>query len=231
MDDGLPFVLPFVLLPMVLLPALIVGVLLYQRHRVKAVRAWAAGTGWTYVGTDRSMVGRWSGRPFGLGHSKRVSELVVGLFQGRSAASFSYQYTTGSGKSQSTSTYHVLALALPAYLPTLELTPDGLGAKLAKTFGGQDIVFESEAFNRAWRVKAGDQKFAHDVVHPRLMERLLWGDAAGMSVRIEGTDVICWSAGGQRLAAIGPRLQVMCAIVNAVPRFVWLDHGYDPDTA
>lgn len=220
-------VLPALLL-LLAAPLVLVAVLWYQRHRLDALRRWAASVGWTYVGTDRSLITRWQGQPFRTGHSKRVSELVTGRFQGRPAMSFAYRYTTGGGKSQSTTQFHVIALSLPAYLPILELTPDGLGAKLAKTFGGQDLQFESEAFNSAWRVEAYDPKFAHDVLHPRLMERLLRPDATGLSLRIEGTDLLCWTLGPHRLDAVAGRLGVMCAIADAVPRFVWLDHGYDP---
>lgn len=214
-----------------LVPGFIVLALYLQHQRVKAIQGWAARTGWTYVGTDPSLVGRWRGQPFNAGHSRRVSELVVGPFAGRSAMSFAYRYRTGSGKNSSTHTFHVVAVPLPAYLPTLELTAEGVGAKLAKAFGGQDIEFESEDFNRAWRVEARDAKFAHDVVHPRLMERLLRADARGLSLRIEGTDLLSWSAGGQQLDAIAGRLQVMCTLVDAIPPFVWQDHGFDPGPA
>lgn len=209
-------------------PGLVALGIWMEHRRRQRVMTWAVAIGWTYVGSDRSLVDRWQGRPFGVGHSKRVSELVTGTFQGRRAMSFRYRYTTGSGKNQSTITHHVLVLSLPAYLPTLELTPEGLGAKLAKAFGGQDIRFESEDFNRSWRVEAFEPKFASDVVHPRLMERLMRDDAGGLSLRIEGTDMLCWTLGGPRLEAVAPRLQVMCAVVDAIPRFVWIDHGYDP---
>lgn len=223
-----PDVLPAVL-PYLVVPAIFVAAWWFRRKREAAVRAWAAGVGWRVIGADRSLVHRWRGRPFGVGNGRRVSELVVGHFAGRPAMSFRYDYTTGSGKNRSTITHHVVATALPTFLPTVELTPDGLGAKIAKAFGGQDIVFESDAFNRAWRVTAPDARFAHAVVHPRLMERLLRADARGLSVRIEGTDILCWTLGAPRLDAVGPQLQVLAAIIDHVPRFVWLDHGHDPD--
>ncbi len=222
-------IFPFVFF--LLVPLFIVLAVYLQQQRVKAIRAWAAGAGWTYVGSDPSLVSRWRGQPFNVGHSRRVSEVVTGRFAGRQAISFAYRYTTGSGKSSSTHTFHVVATLLPAYLPTLELTAEGVGAKLAKAFGGQDIQFESEDFNRAWRVVARDMKFAHDVVHPRLMERLLRADARGMSIRIEGSDILCWTSGTQRLEAIAGRLQVLGAVVDAVPRYVWQDHGHDPGPA
>lgn len=201
----------------------------HRRHQV--LLAWAHGVGWRLVGSDPSLAHRWRGQPFGTGHARRVTELLAGTFSGRPAISFRYTYETGSGKNRSTITHHVLALALPAYLPTVELTPDGLGAKLAKAFGGQDIQFESEDFNRTWRVTARDDRFAHSFVHPRLIERLLQPDARGLSLRVEGTDLLCWSVGAPQLDTVGPRLQVMSAVVDHVPRFVWLDHGHDPSAA
>ena len=226
MGDGLAFLLLLVALPVLL------GLVLWgKRQRVKRIEQWALATGWTHVGSDSSLVARWQGQPFRIGRSKRTFEVLRGSFRGRPAQSFAYRYTTGSGKEQSTVTFHVVSMALPAYLPTLELTPDGLGARLAKAFGGQDLRFESEAFNAAWRAEAPMTKFAYDVVHPRLMERLLQGEARGMSLRIEGTDILCWSNGTPDLDAIAGRLQVLAAVVDAVPRFVWLEHGYDPGTA
>ncbi len=211
-----------------LLPVVLGAGLWLEARRRKAVREWAERVGWTYVGSDRSLVGRWRGAPFGTGSSRRTSEVVVGPWQGRQCVSFRYQFTTGSGKNRTTHTYHVVAMALPAYLPTLELTPEGVGARIAKAFGGQDIQFESEDFNRAWRVRAADERFAHAVVHPRLMARLLQGDARGLALRVEGTDVLCWAQGNPNLDGLARRLTVMAAVADAVPRFVWQDHGHDP---
>lgn len=204
-------------------------VLWLNRKREQRLRAWAAAVGWRYVGADHALTRRWRSQPFGTGHSRRAHEVVVGQFRGRPAMSFAYTYRTGSGKSESSYTFHVIAVALPAYLSHLELQPEGLAAKLAKTFGTQDIQFESDDFNRAWLVQASNPKFAHDVLHPRTMERLLRPDARGFSFRIEGTDLLLWSSGTQRLDLIAPRLEVASAVIDAIPRFVWQDHGYDPE--
>jgi len=199
-----------------------------QYRRNQAVQAWARSIGWTYLGTDPSLPSRWRTRPFGIGDSRRTAELMTGVYQGRPATAFRYSYTTGSGKNKSTSVFHVVVVPLPAYLPNLELTPEGIGSRLAETFGGEDIQFESDEFNRAWRVECGMEKFAYDVITPRLMERLLRSDAAGLSIRIDGTDVLCWSTGEQSLEALAPRLELLAAVRDAVPGFVWRDSGYDP---
>ncbi len=52
----------------------------YAQAREKALKEWAAKIGWTYYGTDPSLVHRWQRSPFGVGSSRRVSELVAGAF-------------------------------------------------------------------------------------------------------------------------------------------------------
>lgn len=218
---------------LLVIPLLLVPVLLGLRwysivRREQATRAWAARTGWTYVGSDVSLTRRWRGTPFATGKARRASEVVTGTYAGKAATSFAYRYTTDRGEESQTSTFHVVTLALPAFLPDLQLTPDGLGARLVRALGGQDLTFESEDFNRAWRVEASDPAVAHAVLHPRLMERLLQPDARGLCVRIEGTDILCWAGGSPDLDQVARRLGVLNAIVTSVPRHVWLDHGYDP---
>ena len=218
---------PFVFFAL-LAPALAVLGLWQHRRRQAALRAWAAGTGWSYSAVEPGLEDRWRGQPFGQGSRRRGTEVLRGTFESMPALSFTYQWTTGSGKSTENHRAHVVAVALPAYLPTVELTPDGLGAKLAKLVGAQDIRFESEAFNAAWRVTGSDPRVAHDIVHPRLMERLLRADARGSSLRVEGTWVLSWEQGATSVDRIAPRLGLLTAVARAVPRHVWLDHGHDP---
>jgi hypothetical protein len=77
----------------------------------------------------------------------------------------------------------------------LELIPESLAQRVAKTMGARDIDFESAAFNRAWRVRAADRKYAHDLLDPRMLERLIQPDAEGAMIRIEGGAVMTWQAG------------------------------------
>lgn len=220
-----------VLLWVLFVPACLAFMIWAVVRRRRIVAEWAARNGWTVVGSDPGYATRWQGRPFRLGRNGRATEVLVGRFDGRPATSFTWQYTTGSGKNRSTVSHHVVAVALAAYLPTVELTHDGFGARLEKSLGGQDIQFESEAFNQVWRVQAAMPRSAHDIVHPRLMERLLRPDAVGLSLRIEGSDLLCWASGVQRLDAIGRYLTVLTAVADSIPRFVWLEHGYDPGAA
>ena len=215
----------FLLVILGVIAALVGGAFATRRKRER-LRAFAAGIGWNYEARPRGLIGRWRGQPFNLGHSRRASHLLAGDFGGRHASAFEYQYTTGSGKHQSTTRLTVTMLALPTFLPDLEITNEGLGARIAKVFGGQDIQFESEEFNRRWRVEGAVLRTAHDIVHPRFMEFMVAGPQDPL--RFEGTDVWTWHPGGLRPEAIHARLTRLRAAVDLIPRHVWQDYGHDP---
>ncbi|GEK20307.1 DUF3137 domain-containing protein [Cellulomonas xylanilytica] len=199
-----------------------------QKKRHERFRGWALRNGWTYAQSERSLVDLSRGQPFGQGSSRRAIEVLRGTYDSRPALSFTYVWTTGSGKNKSTHHAHVVALALPTYLPTVEVTPEGLGARLAKLVGAQDVQLESDAFNRAYRVAARDQRTGHAILHPRLMERLLRPDALGTAWRIDGTWILSWASGTTDLDRLASRLGLLSAVARSVPRHVWLDHGHDP---
>ncbi len=221
MAEGLFFVIA-----VVVVGGLIALTIYGEKIKRERLAAFAAATGWTYQKDARHLVDRWRGQPFNLGHSRQASHLLAGEFQGHQIAAFEYRYTTGSGKSRSTTVLNVTMVSLPAYLPNLEITNEGFGAKIAKTFGGQDIQFESEEFNRRWRVEAAMLKTAHDIVHPRFMEFMVAGPPD--PIRFEGTDVWTWHLGPIRADALHPRLTRLVEVGEMVPRHVWQDYGHDP---
>ena len=206
----------------VLVAALVLTVLTRPRHG-RAEKRWAAERGWLVLGGDEALAQRMLGM-FGVGSGCRVSHLVAGPFDGRPAMSFEYWEGGGTTSVEC----HVVAVSLPVRLPALRLSPEAMTDRVVEAVGGQDIAFESDEFNRAWRVRSDDAEFAHDVLHPRVMERLMAGDAQGLSVWVVGTEILCWMPGATHLAAVDERLAVLTAVVDAIPRFVWLDHGYDP---
>lgn len=200
----------------------------WGKKQREAAQAWAASRGWTYTRTVPELVQRWGSAPFRRGHSRRTQNVLTGSFHGMHVVSFQYQFTTGSGKNRSTHTYHVVSLSLPARLPWLSLTPDGAGAGVAKFFGGQDLNFESQAFNDAWRVQGPEGRFAYDFIHPRMMDRLMAPDALGRSITVEGNDIFIAVSGSQRLEAIDVYVNTLYGIQDLIPRHLWLNVGYDP---
>lgn len=223
---GFPWMFVFCLVFLVVI--VVVGVR-NRRRRREANAAWAAARGWSVLAKDKALARRWDGAPFNTGNSRQATEILAGPSEGRHALSFRYTYTTtsGSGDNQSSTDHHhhVVAVFLPALLPALTIAPETFGTKIVKAFGGQDIQFESEQFNTRWRVTSPDPRFAHDVVHPRTMERLLQPDVAGRPIRFVGDAVLTWSSGVPQLEVIDARLAVLHQMIDAIPGYVWQDRA------
>jgi hypothetical protein len=210
---------------------LILGVGFYFQHKARkkkiaAFTAFAGQRGWTYTQRDRSLVSRFLGDPFGEGHGRDVEHVLRGEHRGRTIMVFEYSYreTHGSGNEQRTETYRftVAALSLPAGKPTLQVSREGFGRKLLGIVGVRDLQLESEQFNTAFHIKTDNDRFAYDILHPRMMEWML-ADQRAMSVpfRFERGDLMTWNRGRIDLTKVEWMLEYLCDVVDRVPSFVW----------
>jgi len=214
-----------------------------NNKRGKALAAYAASNGWRYSAEDDSLAVRWHSRPFGTGDRRRARNVLTGSTRGRSFVGFEYQYDTesssqsstgwmglnvGNGRQRTTHHYVVVALALPTFLPSLEVTPDNFLTRAAAAVGvGAGIELESEDFNRHFKVSARNPKFASDVLTPRTMQQML-STGQGHSWRIEGSDVVSWGSGRLEPVGLLSRLASLAGVVDGIPDFVWHDNGYEP---
>jgi hypothetical protein len=192
--------------------------------------AYAASNGWAYAAENDALTQRWQGTPFGEGSRRRARNVLTGTSRGRAFVGFDYQYDTESGNKGQRTTHHVFvaAVALPAWLPGLQVTPDNFLTRAAAAIGvGSGIELESEDFNRHFRVTANNAKFASDVLTPRTMTAML-AEAAGLAWRIEGSDIVSWGSGRLEPVTLLARLVTLCGVVDGIPEFVWHDNGYDP---
>ena len=210
----------------------LVGYLHWKREQKRRalLAQWAAANKWTLLDEDDQWCSRWQGNPFGEGDHRRARNVLTGTWKGKPFVSFDYSYETHSsdgkgGTSTQTHRYAVTAVALPAYLPRLQVTPESLLTRFGNAVGLSDIELESEDFNRAFRVHANDPKFASDVLTARTMQLLL--SRPHLSWRIEGSDIICWQTGEQEPVAVNAAVATMLDVVAGIPSFVWHDHGYD----
>jgi hypothetical protein len=203
-----------------------------NQKRQKELQLFCLNHGWTYAAELPQLASAWQGTPFGEGDSRRARNVIAGTWQGHPFNSFDYSYVTETTDAQGrtsrqTHNFGVVALGLPAYLPNLQVTGEGMMRRFASAVGiGGDIELESEDFNRAFTVKSKDPKFASDVLNPRLMERLL--AAPHLAWRIEATSILSWDSGRFGPVDVMQRLDHLSKVVAGVPSFVWHDHGYDP---
>lgn len=159
--------------------------------------------------------------PFATGVNAEDRMVIRGVYNGERCASFTHTYEERTDDDRR-ATYHwqITLVELDVALPSVDILPDDLVAKMAKLVGGQDIDFESAEFNRKWRVKARDRKYAHDIVHPRVMERLNRDDAAGLAIRVEGAAVLAWQVDRRGPEDLARRLGVLTSIAKLIPEFV-----------
>ena len=188
----------------------------------------AAERGWSFAEREDAWVDRFDGAPFGLGHDRRASNVLTGAYDGRPFVAFDYRYSTtetstdAEGHTQThtqTHPFSVLGLDAGASLPNLSVTPEGFLGRMVGRLTNTDIELESEAFNRAFTVRADDRKFATDVLHPRMMEHLLQIPDRGWSLR--GGWLLAVRSGRHTVAELDARLHDLDGILDLIPDFVW----------
>jgi hypothetical protein len=68
-----------------------------------------------------------------------------------------------------------------AFLPPCSITPAGLMSRTFETMGIPDLDFESDAFNRGWDVRCGDNRFAQLFIDAQLIDLVLGlGEKVGL---------------------------------------------------
>lgn len=190
----------------------------------------ATTRGWSFTVQDNSLAAHWVGEPFGQGDRRRVTNVVRGTVGGRGLTAFDYAYDTTTRsdgvEKRTTHRYAVVVIAMRAYLPTLQVSPESALHRIAAAAGViDDIDLESEDFNRKFRVSAYDAKFASDVLHPRTMEMLTARPA--FAFRLQGTDALAWTSGALAPLDIVTRSSTLDAVLDGIPDFVWKDNGAD----
>lgn len=218
--------------PTVLLLALVVAAAGQWNRRRELVWRWATEHGWTYADHDDAYASLQSGHPFGGAEDRRTSEVLTGQHGGLPAVSFRMVWPTDGPGGRRSHEVHVVALRLPAALPTVEVVPLVAGdERLAAAGASPALLVAHEGLAGAFRVAADHEETARAMLHPGTVARLLETGARVLPWRVEGLWIACWRPGSTDLAAIVPRLELLAAVSDGVPREVWLDHGHDPDGA
>ena len=186
------------------------------RRRTREVRLWAHEHGWR-VDSLRTQA------------LSRETEVLRGEVDGISVTSSTTTYTPDWRRGLDTTRFrHVLMSGLDANFPVLTIDPTG-GARRppAGPDIGPDLRFESALFDAGWRVKCADARFAHNFCHPRVMERLMRPDMAGMSLLVSGGNIAVHAPGATALDAVESRAAVLADLVRLVPPYLMVDHpGY-----
>ena len=164
--------IPFLFFPVIV--AVVVGAIASasrnDRQRSDVWAMWAAARGWGYTRDWPQMATSHSGGPFNKGGGRRADRGFWGTFDKVPMFGFRYRYTVSSGKSSQTFPFLIAGIQFPG-----GFFPDMSVARESNYLFGRhnDLQFENQQFNDAWRVKSTSARFAHDVLHPRAMEFLM----------------------------------------------------------
>jgi len=194
-----------------------------NKRRQAAFAAWATQHGYTYATEDDRYSDLPWGAPFGMGFGRAALDVLTSTGPGRPVVCFTYRYKTetSNGKTTSTQTHYfsIYSARLQRPLPTLYVSREGLFGTIARAVGFHDIEFESEQFNKTFKVKGDDRKFASDVINPQMMQFLIDTDAPGFS--IIGADIVLVHNGRLRLETVESTIGYLETVLSHVPEFVW----------
>lgn len=182
-------------------------------RRAREVRRWAREHGWRAESPrTRTIIGG--------------TEVMRRFIDGIPVTSCTTEYDPDWRRGVDTTRFrHVVTSPVGAGFPTLTMVQRG-GAQRAPAGPDQTpaLGFEWAAFNAGWQVECADTRFAHDFCHPRLMERLMRPDVAGLSVLVAGGDVAVHAPGATALDAVEARAAVLTDLVRLVPPYLILRH-------
>ena len=153
----------------------------------------AAQLGYTYTATDPGDVLALPFRLFERGTGRKVSDFVSGQHNGQPAQFFVLE---GQGAEQAppdsgisitavgASLLNCAVIGIPADFPAISITPH-LGS-VVLMHGDDDIQFESEAFNRTFRVHCANEQCAFSLIDGRMMEWLLAQPIPFVTIELSG---------------------------------------------
>jgi Protein of unknown function (DUF3137) len=171
----------------------------YVRYRAKvartnAVAAIGRNIGFTFSAADIDRIVSMPFVLFSRGKDRRVELVISGTHDGVPMRLFDYWYydETSDGRGNRTRQYHRFTCALatiPAACPRLQIGHENFLTRLGDHFGLRDVELEYDEFNRQFRVKCDDQKFAFSLLDGKMMEWLL-ASTSFASVEVDGPWVL-----------------------------------------
>ena len=165
---------------------------------------------------------------FEMGDGRGTENVVWGEWKGLAFRETDYwYYTKATSRSddnvKSYKHFNAVVFDVPAYLPRITIERESIGTRLAEHAGFRDIQFESEEFNRAFRVSCEDRAFAFKLIDARMMHWLLSTDARWGFQCYAGAMLVF----ARRLAPIEllPLIGTGKELYDHIPRLVWTEYG------
>ncbi|WP_291379033.1 DUF3137 domain-containing protein [Demequina sp.] len=195
------------------------------------VTRWANGEGLT-LSTSRRITSTARIEPFSHAGTHTAGATWAGRYRGQQVEIFYYVVDTGTARHPEKRAYTVVSARSNASPSVVEALPQRGAHAAAARVGARDVDVESAAFNRSWRVRADDERLAHELLTPRVIARLV--DAAEISVPVawDGPAVMCVTPGIVKdTDTLEQRLALVADLATLVPGYLRTDGAATGDDA
>jgi hypothetical protein len=167
---------------------------------------------------------------FRRGDGRGIENVVWGDWKGRAvkACDFWYYEEHRDSEGRTSRRYHrfnCAVIEVDAAFPPIVVAREGFLSRVADHLGFRDIEFESEEFNRRFQVKAGDRRFAYELVDARMMRWLLALERS-VSFEVAGRWILAYH-GRVRPAALIPLIGAASEFRDRIPRATWGQYGIE----
>jgi len=196
------------------------------RRDIREAYRWARKHGWSIRAGGMPPWPRVFTRfPFTLLKGGTVSLEATGSWRGLPAESFLVRAASKEGNRE----FYVTRIKMKTTLPPIEFHPRSNHGRVLDV--GSDLIFESASFNARWRIMAADLVYAHAVVHPRLMERLLAAGDAEVPITIDGASVYTWSTSMKDVhTSLERSLDLLVDVAGSIPPHVLREYGSEGES-
>ncbi|MGH8876488.1 MAG: hypothetical protein ACRD0P_03970 [Stackebrandtia sp.] len=190
-----------------------------RRRRIARLKRWGAEHGFTYYEWDDRLTWLSSAYPF---NARR--EYGHHVFHGRRHGRYIIFGEHHGHEGRQGRKHQLVAVQLPAECPFLDISQETVGSRMAAVFGVRDLQLESQAFNDHFKIDTATDRFAYDILTPRVMSWLL-DDERGRVLpwRIEDDWLLTWRYGRFDESDALLYLRFLFDLFDRVPDYLWRD--------
>lgn len=202
----------------------------YQQRQLPYFQRWAAERGMVYTPRADAWAAIGAPWPF-IGEDTRAEHVFTGMVRGRETAAFQYSARLiEQGRSAALIrdkrriVITCVAVRLPAPRLDFLIMPGTAFDKAAQRagFAPVGLRYENTVFNERFRISAENERFAHDVLTPRMMEWVLSEPMlAQRPLMIHGSFLFTWSMEPITLQPLDPLIRTLHDFMDRIPDHVW----------
>ncbi|QUX26796.1 hypothetical protein KGD83_15525 [Nocardiopsis akebiae] len=195
-----------------------------ERRRSRVLTLWASREGWRYDRERPELVDRFEGVPFLERRSNaRARHVLCAELRGRRVLAYEYGYAAPHPQQRHRTVAHVytvVAVALPAGVPLLQVEEVGAGAPRPRTDGARAWTAGEAAFDERFAVVTGDGAFAATVLGEPVREWLLSREGV-CPFRLGGRYLVAWERGPLETGRVRERADAAIGMLERIPSGVW----------